>query len=124
MARFHVLSIAILASVAWVALRATSTLFVQPSGGNSAVFRATRVTMQAKKMALAEASMKKLTNPDYAGELSTGARNEVSIITPPVSSEALKDYLSLNVIFLGGVILMTFGGLIEIQRFFPDATYW
>jgi len=77
-----------------------------------------------KKMALAEASMKKLTNPDYAGELSTGARNEVSIITPPVSSEALKDYLSLNVIFLGGVILMTFGGLIEIQRFFPDATYW
>jgi len=59
-----------------------------------------------------------------AFEYSTGARNEVSIITPPIDSEGIKGYLSLNIMFFGSMMIMTAGGLIEIQRFFPDALMW
>ncbi|CAE7243264.1 unnamed protein product [Symbiodinium natans] len=60
--------------------------------------------------------------PEY--QLSTGASNQVSYITPVVESEDIKAWLSLNVNFFSIIILFTVGGLIEIQRFFPDTLYW
>mmetsp|Transcript_31827 Transcript_31827/g.59854 ORF Transcript_31827/g.59854 Transcript_31827/m.59854 type:complete len:150 (+) Transcript_31827:79-528(+) len=57
-------------------------------------------------------------------EYSTGATNEVAYITPVVESEDIKAWLSLNVNFFAGITLFTTGGLIEIQRFFPDTLYW
>lgn len=56
--------------------------------------------------------------------LSSGARNEVSIITPTASSEGVLTYLSIVPLFLGGIIMTTAGALIEVNRFFPDSLYW
>merc|ERR1712039_497511 len=68
------------------------------------------------------ARLKKGTGPF---EYSTGARNEVSILTPNVSTAGIQGYLSLSpVFFVLMVLIFTFGGLIEFQRFFPDALYW
>ena len=57
-------------------------------------------------------------------QLSTGASNQISYITPVVESEDIKAWLSLNVNLFSGLILFTAGGMIEIQRFFPDTLYW
>ena len=57
-------------------------------------------------------------------QLSTGASNQISYITPVVESEDIKAWLSLNVNFFSIIILFTVGGLIEWQRFFPDTLYW
>ena len=73
-------------------------------------------------------------------QLSTGASNQISYITPVVESEDIKAWLSLNVSkspwmdvasrqsrpanLFSGLILFTAGGMIEIQRFFPDTLYW
>lgn len=38
--------------------------------------------------------------------------------------EDIKAWLSLNVNLFSGLILFTAGGIIEIQRFFPDTLYW
>ena len=57
-------------------------------------------------------------------QLSTGASNQISYITPVVESEDIKAWLSLNVNFFSIIILFTAGGLIEFQRFFPDTLYW
>merc|ERR1712039_742805 len=59
-----------------------------------------------------------------AFEFSTGGRNEVAIITPEISSEDVKGYLSLNIIFLGTLLVFTAGAGVEAFRFFPDALYW
>ena len=56
-------------------------------------------------------------------QLSTGASNQISYITPVVESEDIKAWLSLNVNLFSGLILFTAGGMIEIQRFFPDTLY-
>merc|ERR1712224_521229 len=56
-------------------------------------------------------------------EFTTGAVNQISIVTPPISSEGIQGYFSLNIILFFGIAMFTAGGLIEIQRFFPDATY-
>eukprot|EP00435_Cladocopium_sp_Y103_P038979 s610_g10.t1 len=50
-------------------------------------------------------------------QYSTGASNQVNYITPVVQ-------LSLNVNFFSFIGLFTVGGIIEIQRFFPDTLYW
>ena len=57
-------------------------------------------------------------------QLSTGASNQIAYITPVVESEDIKAWLSLNVNFFAILSLFTIGGLIEIQRFFPDTLYW
>eukprot|EP00438_Fugacium_kawagutii_P006870 Skav205285 [mRNA] locus=scaffold1690:147077:147673:+ [translate_table: standard] len=57
-------------------------------------------------------------------QYSTGASNQVNYITPVVQSDDIKAWLSLNVNFFSIIGLATVGGLIEIQRFFPDALYW
>mmetsp|Transcript_46777 Transcript_46777/g.135331 ORF Transcript_46777/g.135331 Transcript_46777/m.135331 type:complete len:125 (+) Transcript_46777:89-463(+) len=84
-----------------------------------------RTALRAKEdiMAATPATGDKLQEATGAFEFSTGARNEVSIITPEVDSEGIKGYLSLNVVFFGLMMVGTAGGLIEIQRFFPD-TFW
>eukprot|EP00913_Durusdinium_trenchii_P013737 g12898.t1 len=53
-------------------------------------------------------------------QLSTGASNQINYITPVVQSDDIKAWLSLNVNFFAIIGLTTVGGLIEIQRFFPD----
>ncbi|CAJ1404782.1 unnamed protein product [Effrenium voratum] len=57
-------------------------------------------------------------------QLSTGASNQINYITPSVASEDIKAWLSLNVNFFSILGLLTVGGIIEIQRFFPDTLYW
>eukprot|EP00913_Durusdinium_trenchii_P019108 g17957.t1 len=57
-------------------------------------------------------------------QLSTGASNQINYITPVVQSDDIKAWLSLNVNFFAIIGLTTVGGLIEIQRFFPDTLYW
>mmetsp|Transcript_46775 Transcript_46775/g.135324 ORF Transcript_46775/g.135324 Transcript_46775/m.135324 type:complete len:124 (+) Transcript_46775:91-462(+) len=114
-----------LAAAALAALRAGGQLFA--AGPPAATVRATRgrTALRAKEdiMAATPATGDKLQEATGAFEFSTGARNEVSIITPEVDSEGIKGYLSLNVVFFGLMMVGTAGGLIEIQRFFPD-TFW
>ncbi|CAJ1359896.1 unnamed protein product [Effrenium voratum] len=57
-------------------------------------------------------------------QLSTGASNQINYITPVVASDDIKAWLSLNVNFFSILALLTVGGIIEIQRFFPDTLYW
>eukprot|EP00435_Cladocopium_sp_Y103_P040566 s610_g11.t1 len=57
-------------------------------------------------------------------QYSTGASNQVNYITPVVQSDDIKAWLSLNVNFFSFIGLFTVGGIIEIQRFFPDTLYW
>mmetsp|Transcript_31001 Transcript_31001/g.38064 ORF Transcript_31001/g.38064 Transcript_31001/m.38064 type:complete len:142 (+) Transcript_31001:69-494(+) len=57
-------------------------------------------------------------------QYSTGASNQINYITPVVQSDDIKAWLSLNVNFFSIIGLFTVGGLIEIQRFFPDTLYW
>jgi len=57
-------------------------------------------------------------------QYSTGASNQVNYITPVVQSDDIKAWLSLNVNFFSFIALFTVGGIIEIQRFFPDTLYW
>mmetsp|Transcript_33482 Transcript_33482/g.99432 ORF Transcript_33482/g.99432 Transcript_33482/m.99432 type:complete len:121 (+) Transcript_33482:63-425(+) len=91
--------------------------------GSQPVVRSTGVAMNGAKIALPiregkEGLVKEVTG---AFEYSTGARNEVSLITPAVDSEGIKGYLSLNITFFGIMMIMTAGGMVELQRFFPDA---
>ena len=95
--------------------------------GSKAPVARGNVAMNGAKIALPIREGKAAMVKEVTGafEYSTGARNEVSLITPAVDSEGIKSYLSLNVIFFGIIALTTAGGLIEIQRFFPDAGgYW
>eukprot|EP00448_Togula_jolla_P004649 CAMPEP_0170594276 /NCGR_PEP_ID=MMETSP0224-20130122/13912_1 /TAXON_ID=285029 /ORGANISM="Togula jolla, Strain CCCM 725" /LENGTH=118 /DNA_ID=CAMNT_0010918319 /DNA_START=56 /DNA_END=412 /DNA_ORIENTATION=+ len=111
------LSLVLLAVGAWAALHAASTLFAVPASApataiSAAGLRGGRVAMNAEKVD-ALLPMRK--------EFSTGASNEVSIVTPTVSSEDIKAYFSLNIIFFGIMMIFTAGGLVELLRFFPDA---
>jgi len=54
----------------------------------------------------------------------TGAVNEVSIVTLDVATKDVLTLFSLAPWFLGGIFFFTAGALIETQRFFPDAMYW
>jgi len=122
------LALVLLALGACLALNAIS--FVAP-GSNEG--RASRTAMQAELMkkdvktdlAVMRSSvagkLKKGTGPF---EYSTGARNEVSLITPEVSTESIQAYLSIVPVFITLLLVFTIGGLIEIQRFFPDSMYW
>merc|ERR1719343_1642717 len=69
----------------------------------------------------AAGKLKKGTGPF---EYSTGARNEVSLITPEMDTKSVQAYFSIVPVFIVGIIVFTIGGLIEFQRFFPDTTYW
>merc|ERR1740138_804475 len=57
-------------------------------------------------------------------EYSTGARNEISLVTPELTTKDVQSYLSLNIMFLGGFMFLHIGGMVESQRFFPDALMW
>eukprot|EP00413_Alexandrium_margalefii_P031922 CAMPEP_0204559946 /NCGR_PEP_ID=MMETSP0661-20131031/32324_1 /ASSEMBLY_ACC=CAM_ASM_000606 /TAXON_ID=109239 /ORGANISM="Alexandrium margalefi, Strain AMGDE01CS-322" /LENGTH=127 /DNA_ID=CAMNT_0051567225 /DNA_START=42 /DNA_END=425 /DNA_ORIENTATION=+ len=123
------LSSLILAAAALLALRACTQLFAAPSMAARPVARGGlrgRTALHAKEdiMAATPATADKLQEATGAFEFSTGARNEVSIITPEVDSESIKAWLSLNINFFLILVVMTAGGLIEIQRFFPDALFW
>mmetsp|Transcript_15037 Transcript_15037/g.31467 ORF Transcript_15037/g.31467 Transcript_15037/m.31467 type:complete len:124 (-) Transcript_15037:179-550(-) len=119
------LPLLLLAAALLVAQRTVSWLFVAPVGATGVRGLRGRTTLRAKEdiMAATPATGDKLQEATGAFEFSTGARNEVSIITPEVDSEGIKGYLSLNVVFFGIMMVTTAGGLIEIQRFFPD-TFW
>uniref|UniRef100_UPI002FE4FAEA Photosystem I PsaJ n=1 Tax=Amphidinium carterae TaxID=2961 RepID=UPI002FE4FAEA len=56
--------------------------------------------------------------------LRDGATNEVSIVTPPISSEGVQEYLSLAPVFFMALAIFTSGFAIEVLRFFPDTRYW
>mmetsp|Transcript_25515 Transcript_25515/g.59372 ORF Transcript_25515/g.59372 Transcript_25515/m.59372 type:complete len:125 (+) Transcript_25515:89-463(+) len=113
----------LLAAAAILVRRSTFSLFV--SSGAAAVSRG-HTAMRAAEQIIAATPGKsdKMQAATGAFEYSTGARNEVSIITPQVDSEGIKGYLSLNIIFFGTMMIMTAGGMIELQRFFPDSTFW
>eukprot|EP00416_Gambierdiscus_australes_P021891 CAMPEP_0171056930 /NCGR_PEP_ID=MMETSP0766_2-20121228/1436_1 /TAXON_ID=439317 /ORGANISM="Gambierdiscus australes, Strain CAWD 149" /LENGTH=121 /DNA_ID=CAMNT_0011511937 /DNA_START=31 /DNA_END=396 /DNA_ORIENTATION=- len=121
MARPRTLPAALLFAATVLAWRATPTLF---AGSGTAAVRG-RTAMRAEQIiAATPGKSDKMQAATGAFEYSTGARNEVSIITPQVDSEGIKGYLSLNIIFFGTMMIMTAGGMIELQRFFPDSTFW
>ena len=112
-----------------LALLLVGAYFVAPAfvGTQAPAARGAKTVMYGQKVMLPvrEGKAGQIKEVTGAFEYSTGARNEVSIITPQVDSEGIKAYLSLNVVFFGIIALTTAGGLIEIQRFFPDAGgYW
>merc|ERR1719217_429922 len=119
---------AILALACWW----TTSLFV--GAGDAARLRGQKTAMLAAKKAgsitkLTKADVEKrdrdgIRSPSADITIKPGPSNEIAIVTPPVSSEGIQGYLSLNVIFFFGIAMSTAGGLIEIQRFFPDATYF
>mmetsp|Transcript_4360 Transcript_4360/g.5591 ORF Transcript_4360/g.5591 Transcript_4360/m.5591 type:complete len:124 (+) Transcript_4360:76-447(+) len=119
------LPLLLLAAALLVAQRTVSWLFVAPVAAPGVRGLRGRTALRAKEdiMAATPATGDKLQEATGAFEFSTGARNEVSIITPEVDSEGIKGYLSLNVVFFGLMMVGTAGGLIEIQRFFPDQ-FW
>eukprot|EP00929_Paragymnodinium_shiwhaense_P086025 TRINITY_DN464_c0_g1_i2.p1 TRINITY_DN464_c0_g1~~TRINITY_DN464_c0_g1_i2.p1 ORF type:complete len:128 (+),score=47.57 TRINITY_DN464_c0_g1_i2:83-466(+) len=124
--RPQLLVLALVAVGAWVAMMAASTLFVGPQApatqlrGNTA--------MAAAKVKdgelLAIPPNRKFKSNRLMTEFSTGASNKVAIITPPISSEGVQEILSINIYFFFAIAMLTSGALIEIQRFFPDATYF
>jgi hypothetical protein len=71
--------------------------------GGAPAARETGVAMRGAKITLPirEGKGELVKEVTGAFEYSTGARNEVSLITPAVDSEGIKSYLSLNVIFFG-----------------------
>lgn len=115
--RATILPLAALLVGAWVAC---NVAFV---GSQAPVTRGARTAMYGQKIALPvrEGKAGMIKEVTGAFEYSTGARNEVSIITPQVDSEGIKGYLSLNIAFFGIMMITTAGGMIELQRFFPDA---
>ena len=121
MARSPILSVVLLLAAAWMTWNATGTLFVS-QGAQAAGLRGGRTAMEAKKEEiLASLPQRNVVDAQIAAPLSTGARNEVSIITPPISTEGVTGILSTMPYFAGCIIFFTFGMLIEYQRFFPDA---
>merc|ERR1712124_96506 len=124
--RSQLLTFAVLAAALCLALHANSTFFVGPQAAASARLSRTAVTAAAKSDAdkiMAMLPDRKYKSAMLPVEFTTGAVNMVSIVTPPISSEGIQGYFSLNIIFFFGIAMFTAGGLIEIQRFFPDATY-
>eukprot|EP00416_Gambierdiscus_australes_P030745 CAMPEP_0171091082 /NCGR_PEP_ID=MMETSP0766_2-20121228/32228_1 /TAXON_ID=439317 /ORGANISM="Gambierdiscus australes, Strain CAWD 149" /LENGTH=124 /DNA_ID=CAMNT_0011549143 /DNA_START=58 /DNA_END=433 /DNA_ORIENTATION=+ len=120
MARPRTLPVALLLAATALAWCSASNLFV---GAGSAAPQ-WRTAMHAEQIiAATPGKSDKMQAATGAFEYSTGARNEVSIITPQVDSEGIKGYLSLNIIFFGIMMIMTAGGMIELQRFFPDSTF-
>eukprot|EP00411_Alexandrium_monilatum_P070263 CAMPEP_0175579574 /NCGR_PEP_ID=MMETSP0096-20121207/46663_1 /TAXON_ID=311494 /ORGANISM="Alexandrium monilatum, Strain CCMP3105" /LENGTH=103 /DNA_ID=CAMNT_0016883163 /DNA_START=54 /DNA_END=362 /DNA_ORIENTATION=+ len=95
------LALLVLCAAVLLAWRAASGAFAAAAGQGSAGARALRgrTALRAKEdiMAATPATADKLQEATGAFEFSTGARNEVSIITPEVDSEGIKGYLSLNV---------------------------
>eukprot|EP00416_Gambierdiscus_australes_P029595 CAMPEP_0171094202 /NCGR_PEP_ID=MMETSP0766_2-20121228/40273_1 /TAXON_ID=439317 /ORGANISM="Gambierdiscus australes, Strain CAWD 149" /LENGTH=121 /DNA_ID=CAMNT_0011552779 /DNA_START=75 /DNA_END=440 /DNA_ORIENTATION=- len=121
MARPRSIPAVLLLAAGVLAWRSATSLFV---GSGVAVARG-RTAMHAEQIiAATPGKSDKMQAATGAFEYSTGARNEVSIITPQVDSEGIKGYLSLNIIFFGIMMIMTAGGMIELQRFFPDSTFW
>jgi len=78
--------------------------------------------MRSKKPA--PYSLRDVISPEIASEFSTRAENKISYLTVPASSKGFQDYASLTVNFLGITVLMTSGGIIEFNRFFPDCMLW
>eukprot|EP00440_Ansanella_granifera_P039097 gb/GFBE01042415.1/.p1 GENE.gb/GFBE01042415.1/~~gb/GFBE01042415.1/.p1 ORF type:complete len:151 (+),score=42.00 gb/GFBE01042415.1/:1-453(+) len=142
-------AVLVLAVICAMAYQAATMLFANPSQGNLR----SRVAMQAaaeKELELGvikKEDVGKMTqrtprelgnNPPKVEILpagvggidrapltfSTGAMNEVSLLTPALETEDVKAWLSLNVNFFAILALTTAGAIIEVQRFFPDAMYW
>eukprot|EP00929_Paragymnodinium_shiwhaense_P086030 TRINITY_DN464_c0_g2_i2.p2 TRINITY_DN464_c0_g2~~TRINITY_DN464_c0_g2_i2.p2 ORF type:complete len:129 (+),score=32.50 TRINITY_DN464_c0_g2_i2:86-472(+) len=125
--RSQLLALALAAVGAWVAMTATSTLFVGPSTTSSTQLRGNTAMAAAKVKdgeLLAIPPNRKFKSNRLMTEFSTGASNKVAIITPPISSEGVQEILSINIYFFFAIAMLTSGALIEIQRFFPDATYF
>eukprot|EP00443_Scrippsiella_acuminata_P048763 CAMPEP_0115258680 /NCGR_PEP_ID=MMETSP0270-20121206/47424_1 /TAXON_ID=71861 /ORGANISM="Scrippsiella trochoidea, Strain CCMP3099" /LENGTH=134 /DNA_ID=CAMNT_0002674447 /DNA_START=85 /DNA_END=489 /DNA_ORIENTATION=+ len=129
-ARSTGLALVLLLAGAWVALNAVS--FVAPRS-DSSDSRSVRTAMQAELMkkdvktdltAFRSSVATKLKKGTGPFEYSTGARNEVSLITPEVDTKSIQSYLSIAPVFITVIIVFTAGGLIEFQRFFPDTMYW
>eukprot|EP00443_Scrippsiella_acuminata_P047534 CAMPEP_0115177946 /NCGR_PEP_ID=MMETSP0270-20121206/5646_1 /TAXON_ID=71861 /ORGANISM="Scrippsiella trochoidea, Strain CCMP3099" /LENGTH=134 /DNA_ID=CAMNT_0002590891 /DNA_START=69 /DNA_END=473 /DNA_ORIENTATION=+ len=129
-ARSTGLALVILVVGAGLALHAAMS-FVAPSSGGDA--RGARTALQAELMkkdvktdltAFRSSVATKLKKGTGPFEYSTGARNEVSLITPEVDTKSIQSYLSIAPVFITVIIVFTAGGLIEFQRFFPDTMYW
>mmetsp|Transcript_35456 Transcript_35456/g.81097 ORF Transcript_35456/g.81097 Transcript_35456/m.81097 type:complete len:121 (+) Transcript_35456:80-442(+) len=120
MARSGILPTLILALSAAVVLYSTMS-FVAPNVTTKGV-RGSDVAMNAQKLA-----KRKIPAGPYSVSvepLREGATNEVSIITPPISSEGVQEYLSLAPVFFMALAIFTSGFAIEVLRFFPDTRYW
>merc|ERR1740116_9170 len=100
--------------------------FISLNTGKTSALRGRTVRQAAKEEIVPTSSAKagKIKPRTGAFEFSTGARNEVSIITPEVDTEGIGSYLSVSVNFIGIILITTVGGLFETQRFFPDALIW
>ena len=121
MARSPLLSVALLFVGSWLARNATETFFVSHAAQRAGL-RGAKIALEAKKEEiLASLPQRNVVDAQIAAPLSTGARNEVSIITPPISTEGVTGILSTMPYFAGCILFFTFGMLIEYQRFFPDA---
>ena len=118
------LSITCLVAAALLVLHA-SNAFVTTNKASASALRG-RVAREASQeiQPTSEAKAARIKEPTGAFEYSKGARNEVSIITPMVSTDGIAKYLSLSVNFIGIILFFTIGGLYESQRFFPDALIW
>mmetsp|Transcript_62504 Transcript_62504/g.162184 ORF Transcript_62504/g.162184 Transcript_62504/m.162184 type:complete len:134 (-) Transcript_62504:129-530(-) len=123
------LALLVLLAGARLALYAVS--FVAPSRGGDD--RSARTALRAELMkkdvktdltAFRSSVATKLKKGTGPFEYSTGARNEVSLITPEVDTKSIQSYLSIAPVFITVIIVFTAGGLIEFQRFFPDTMYW
>eukprot|EP00929_Paragymnodinium_shiwhaense_P086031 TRINITY_DN464_c0_g3_i1.p2 TRINITY_DN464_c0_g3~~TRINITY_DN464_c0_g3_i1.p2 ORF type:complete len:130 (+),score=33.20 TRINITY_DN464_c0_g3_i1:82-471(+) len=126
--RPQLLVLALVAVGAWTAMMATSTLFVGSQAQSPSVQLRGNTAMAAAKVKdgelLAIPPNRKFKSNRLMTEFSTGASNKVAIITPPISSEGVQEILSINIYFFFAIAMLTSGALIEIQRFFPDATYF
>mmetsp|Transcript_21087 Transcript_21087/g.29769 ORF Transcript_21087/g.29769 Transcript_21087/m.29769 type:complete len:121 (+) Transcript_21087:17-379(+) len=120
MARSTILPAVVLAISAAV-LVCSALSFVGPNVSTQGV-RGSQVAMEAQKLA-----KRKLPTGPYSVSvepLRSGATNEVSIVTPPISSEGVQEYLSLAPVFFMALAIFTSGFAIEVLRFFPDTRYW
>merc|ERR1719326_2280029 len=119
------LSVACLVAAALVILHSTSA-FIATSTGSANALRGRTMRQAAKEEIVPTSSAKagKIKPRTGAFEYSTGARNEVSLITPEVDTEGIQSYLSVSVNFIGIILIGTIGGLFEALRFFPDALIW
>mmetsp|Transcript_60216 Transcript_60216/g.193872 ORF Transcript_60216/g.193872 Transcript_60216/m.193872 type:complete len:134 (-) Transcript_60216:155-556(-) len=130
-ARPRMLSLAVLVVGALLAWKAAPSLFVNTSLHSQRGLRA-GTSLQAKKNEktllvpgkLIYDPEGRMTESTGSFEFSKGARNQVSLIAPDITTEHITDYLSVNVVFFFILIMFTMGGLIEAQRFWPDALWW
>mmetsp|Transcript_70122 Transcript_70122/g.176687 ORF Transcript_70122/g.176687 Transcript_70122/m.176687 type:complete len:135 (-) Transcript_70122:73-477(-) len=128
-ARSSGLALAVLLLGAVLALRAAVSFVASGSAEARGARTALRAELMKKDVktdltAFRSSVATKLKKGTGPFEYSTGARNEVSLITPEVDTKSIQSYLSIAPVFITVILVFTAGGLIEFQRFYPDTMYW